>query len=306
MRRFFFTTAALALCAVFAVYGSAKSVTTSPLASTTVVINEVYGGAGCGTAGCSTYNRDFIELKNIGATVADISGWSVQYTSAAGSAWQVTAIPANTAIRPGDTFLIAESTGGAGTGVNTINFSNVSGTIAMSATAAKVALVSNSTALTGTCPTDATIVDFIGYGAANCNGSLTNTPATNAPAPSTTTSDQRNAAGLDTDIDSANFTASAPTPAAALLPTAASATISGRVITSDGAGIARAAVQITDQSGAIRTALSNGFGYFTFDEIVTGQTYVLSVRSKQYQFGQSTQVVTANDAIDNVVFTANP
>src|SRR5207237_8653701 len=96
--------------------------------------------------------------------------WSVQYAAAAGTSWQVTTIPANTVLRPGDRYLIAESF--SANGVNplpTPNFTPGS-QIAMSATAAKVALVNTNTALTGACPTgNAAIVDFASYGAtANC------------------------------------------------------------------------------------------------------------------------------------------
>ena len=53
--------------------------------STSIVISQVYGGAGCSTAGCSTYTRDYVEILNIGSTPFDLSGYSVQYASATGS-----------------------------------------------------------------------------------------------------------------------------------------------------------------------------------------------------------------------------
>lgn len=273
--------------------------------STTVVINEVYGGAGCGTAGCSTYQNDFIELKNISAGNVNISGWSVQYSAATGSAWQITTIPAGTLLRAGDTYLIAESFGANGT--NPLPAPNATGTIAMSATAAKVALVSNSVALSGTCPfPSATIVDFIGYGAtANCNDGQTNNTATNAPAPSTTTSDQRNGAGADTDVNSADFAAIAPTPQAALQPTAGGTVLGGRVITADGRGIGNVRVTLADQTGQARTAITSPFGYYQFTDISTGESYTVSVSSKGRTFGEPTRVVTLNDAVDDLNFTAD-
>ncbi|HEY0426363.1 MAG TPA: lamin tail domain-containing protein [Pyrinomonadaceae bacterium] len=274
--------------------------------STTVVINEVYGGAGCGTAGCSTYQNDFIELRNIGTTLVNIGGWSVQYAAATGTAWQITAIPAGTVLRPGDRYLIAESFGA--NGVNPLPTPNVTGTIAMSATAAKIALVNNSTALTGACPfPNASIIDFVGYGTtAACNGSGVNNTATNAPAPSTTTSDQRNGAGADTDVDSTDFAALAPTPQAALLPTAASATLQGRVITSDGSGISKANVVLIDSAGVSRTVLTSSFGYFTFEELPTGQTYTISVQKKLYQFNPATRAITLNEDLTDFEFRAEP
>src|SRR5688500_18818977 len=134
-----------------------------------VIISQVYGGAGCGTAGCSTYQRDYIEIFNLGNVHVNINGWSVQYASATGSIWSVT-ILANvpTFIPPGGYFLIGEAFNP--NGVNPLPTPDVSGTIAMNATAGKVALVNNATALTGSCPSSSVIVDFVGYGAtANCN-----------------------------------------------------------------------------------------------------------------------------------------
>ena len=51
-----------------------------------VVISEVYGGGGNSGA---TYTHDYIELYNRGASAVDLTGWSVQYASAAGTTWAV-------------------------------------------------------------------------------------------------------------------------------------------------------------------------------------------------------------------------
>ena len=274
--------------------------------SSTVVINEVYGGAGCGTAGCSTYQNDFIELRNISLNLVDISGWSVQYAAAGGSAWQVTAVPASTVLRPGDTYLIAESFGA--NGVNPLPSPNATGIIAMSATAGKIALTSSSTALSGACPfPNAAIVDFVGYGAgATCNDSGTNNSATNAPAPSTTASIQRNAAGLDTDVNSADFTAIAPTPRGATSATAAGVTVGGRITDVSGRGLGRVAVTLSggELAQPLRT-LTSPFGYYQFDDLTVGSTYVLSVASKQYSFSPNTRVISLVDAITDIDFTAD-
>ena len=55
-----------------------------------IVISQVYGGAGCGTAGCSTYQNDFIELFNRGSSPVSVNGWSVQYAAAGGTSWATT------------------------------------------------------------------------------------------------------------------------------------------------------------------------------------------------------------------------
>src|SRR5215467_8041268 len=63
-------------------------VTTSPGA---LVISQIYGAGG--NSG-STLKNDFIELFNPGAAPVDVTGWSVQYASAAGTTWQVTPLNA--------------------------------------------------------------------------------------------------------------------------------------------------------------------------------------------------------------------
>lgn len=90
-----------------------------------------------------------------------------------------------------------------------------------------------------------------------------------------------------------------------LAPTAASVTIGGRVLTAKGRGISRAIVAITDAQGAIRTALTNQFGYYRLTDISPGETYVLSVSAKRYRFAQRTQVLNVSQAVDDVNFIAD-
>src|SRR6266542_3488772 len=173
--------------------------------STGVVISQIYGGAGCGTVGCSTYKNDYIELFNRGSSPISLTGWSVQYASATGTTWQVTNLVSFT-LQPGQYYLVQEGSGS--NGVNNIPTPDASGTIAMSATTGKVALVSSTTALSGVCPSGASIVDLIGYGStASCFETAV------APAPGTTTADVRNGGGcVETDNNSTDFAAAAPTP----------------------------------------------------------------------------------------------
>jgi predicted extracellular nuclease len=133
-----------------------------------VVISQVYGGAGCGTAGCSTYKNDYVEIFNNSAGAVNVNGWSVQYASATGTTtWQVTSLP-NVSIPAGGYLLVGEN--GNANGNNDLPTPDVSGTLNMSATAGKVALVNSTTALNGACPIDGTVQDEVGYGAtANCS-----------------------------------------------------------------------------------------------------------------------------------------
>lgn len=89
-------------------------------------------------------------------------------------------------------------------------------------------------------------------------------------------------------------------------PTAAPVTVSGRALTADGRGISNVRVTLTDPSGANRTALTSSLGYFRFEDVETGQTYVVSVRSKTHRFAQPTQVVVVDDEITGLDFTALP
>jgi DNA/RNA endonuclease G (NUC1)/fibronectin type 3 domain-containing protein len=188
-----------------------SEVNATPATPGILVISQAYGGAGCGTVGCSTFKNDYIELFNRGGSPVSVNGWSVQYAAATGTTWQVTSLP-NVSIQPGQYFLVGEGAGA--NGVSNIPTPDVTGTIAMSATAAKVALVSSTTALSGACPST-NIVDFIGYGAtANCSETAP------APAPSTTTADFRAAGGCtDSGNNSTDFATAAPTPRNTASPT---------------------------------------------------------------------------------------
>jgi hypothetical protein len=125
-----------------------------------VRISQVYGG---GSNASATYNQDFVELFNAGGSAVTIGGWSVQYASATGTAWAVSAIPAGASLAPGQYFLMAMSTAGA-TGI-ALPAPDATGGSNMSGTAGKVALVNNTTALSGaTACSNAAVVDVLGYG----------------------------------------------------------------------------------------------------------------------------------------------
>ncbi len=173
----------------------------------TAVISQVYGGGG--NAGAS-YRNDFIEVFNRGATTIDLSGWSVQYTSATGTTWQVTPLCSSgpCLLRPATYFLVQEASAG-GNG-ETLPAPDATGTIPMAATAGKVALVNSLNALHGNdCVFGPEVIDVIGYGtSADCfEGSA------RAPAPSATTADVRRGGGcLDSNNNGNDFFAVAPHP----------------------------------------------------------------------------------------------
>ena len=125
-----------------------------------VVISQVYGGGGNTGA---TLTNDFIELYNRGASTVAIDGWSVQYASATGTTW-TNITPLSGVIPPGEHYLIQEAQGTGGT--TALPAPDATGTIAMGATAGKVALVTATGALTcgSNCDTAAAVRDFVGYG----------------------------------------------------------------------------------------------------------------------------------------------
>jgi hypothetical protein len=170
-----------------------------------IIISQIYGGGG--NAG-STFKNDFIEIFNADGATVNLSGWSVQYASAAGTTWQVTAL--NGSLAPGQYFLIQESQGAGGT--TNLPTPNATGNIAMSATAGKVALVSSTTALSGGCPVGGAIIDFVGYGTGTGGASCFEGTAA-APTLTNTTADFRRNNGLqDTDSNTADFVTGAPNP----------------------------------------------------------------------------------------------
>jgi hypothetical protein len=169
-----------------------------------LVVNEVYGGGGNSGA---TLTNDFIEIANRGSTAASVDGWSVQYHSgSATGAWQVTQLSGS--IPAGGLYLVGESQGAGGT--QSLPPTQASGSIAMSATAGTVALVNGAAALAcaDSASCEAASQDLVGYGTATINET---SPAAGA---SNTQSVQRSDQP-DSDTNSADFTAAAPTPGAA-------------------------------------------------------------------------------------------
>ena len=131
-----------------------------------IVISQIYGGGGNSGA---TFRNDFIEVFNRGTTTIDLAGWSVQYASATGTTWSVTPLCSmgSCFLFPGRYFLVQEDQG-AGGSIN-LPTPDATGTIALTSGSGKVAIVSNTTPLTGSCPADIRILDFVGYGTAtNC------------------------------------------------------------------------------------------------------------------------------------------
>ena len=82
--------------------------------------------------------------------------------------------------------------------------------------------------------------------------------------------------------------------------TAAGVTVGGRITTAKGRGIRNVVVNLTDQNGMTRTVISGASGYFRFDDVESGQTYVVTVRSRRFTFAP--RVLEITDNISNLDF----
>lgn len=78
--------------------------------------------------------------------------------------------------------------------------------------------------------------------------------------------------------------------------TAAPVAIAGRTLTASGLPIRGVTVVLTDAStGETRYALTNQFGVYVFDNVMTDDFYVISISSKRYSFTPSTRSFSLTD-----------
>ena len=90
-----------------------------------------------------------------------------------------------------------------------------------------------------------------------------------------------------------------------LAPTAARVSITGRVNNPEGGFARRVKIVLTDgASGEIRTAQTNTFGYYRFEELEVGRIYLLQAQSKNFQFTPNSYVFTLLEARADLDFTA--
>jgi hypothetical protein len=187
---------------------------TAARASTSgIVVSQIYGGGG--NSGAS-FQNDYVELFNAGTAAVDVSGWTVQYATAAGTTWQTT--PLSGTIGAGKYFLVQLASGGS-VGAP-LPAADATGTSNLAATSGKIALVSGATALTcgasaGSCSANPLVEDLVGYGSASDFEG-----AGSAPAPSSTLAARRGDDGCtDTDENASDFATAPPEPRNSASPT---------------------------------------------------------------------------------------
>lgn len=91
-----------------------------------------------------------------------------------------------------------------------------------------------------------------------------------------------------------------------LAPTSAQVALSGRVFSAYGRGILRVRVTITSATGESRTIFTDKSGYYRFEAVEAGQTYVISVKGMRFRFAQPSQVVFAGENLNDINFSALP
>ena len=171
-----------------------------------VVVSQIYGGGGNADA---IFRNDYVELFNGGSGTIDLSGWTVQYATAAGTTWQATALSGT--IAAGRYYLVQLASNADVSAV--LPPADATGTSNLGGTSGKIALVRGATALTcgasaGSCSADPLLADLVGYGSAtDFEG------AGSAPGLSNTSAAVRADDGCtDTADNATDFTAAAPTP----------------------------------------------------------------------------------------------
>src|SRR6266516_4338477 len=180
-----------------------------------VVVSQIYGGGG--NAG-ATFRNDYVELFNTGSGTVDLSGWTVQYATAAGTTWQATALSGS--IQPGRSYLVQlASSAAVGAPLPT---PDATGSTNLAVSGGKFALVHDAApiacgASAGSCSANPLVEDLLGYGSATDYEG-----AGAAPGLSSTLAALRAGAGcVDTDSNSADFATAAPAPRNSASPAAA-------------------------------------------------------------------------------------
>jgi hypothetical protein len=202
------------LLAILLAGGALASAPVAQSASPDLVVSQLFAGGGNSGA---PFTNDFVELFNRGASAVDISGWTIQYASAAGTSWQATALSGS--VQPGRFYLVQLASAAAiGSPLPT---PDAIGATNLAVSGGKVALVRDSTLLAcgasaGSCAGNASIADLIGYGsAADYEGAGAASTITN------TTSALRAGGGCtDTDNNAGDFASGTPSPRNSASPAA--------------------------------------------------------------------------------------
>jgi glycosidase len=107
-------------------------------------------------------------------------------------------------------------------------------------------------------------------------------------------------------VTGGNITVTLPARSGAIIsnfaPTAANAAVSGKIANEKGVGISGVRITMTDSSGAVRSATSNSFGNYRFENVPVGATYTLFAASRRYQIENPTRVLSVSEDVTDADF----
>jgi hypothetical protein len=85
-----------------------------------------------------------------------------------------------------------------------------------------------------------------------------------------------------------------------MVTTAATVSVSGRVLSPKGRGLANARVTLTNSSGETLTTLTDEFGNYQFSDVIAGDTVIIQVKSKLYVY--PAQVINLSEETNQLNF----
>jgi CSLREA domain-containing protein len=90
-------------------------------------------------------------------------------------------------------------------------------------------------------------------------------------------------------------------------PTAAGVVVGGRVTNAYGRGIGNVRITLTGVDPSdVKVAYTSSFGYYQFEDVPAGQTYVLTAIAKRYSFSDPVRLINVADPIQGEDFVALP
>ncbi|MBC7796199.1 MAG: hypothetical protein H7Z37_04910 [Pyrinomonadaceae bacterium] len=90
---------------------------------------------------------------------------------------------------------------------------------------------------------------------------------------------------------------------ASLNPTAARVVVSGKIMSSNGRGIAKTVVSMTDEDGNVRRATTSAFGIYSFADVSISGIKIFTVINKRFSFVETLIVRSIIENTDDVNFT---
>ena len=87
-----------------------------------------------------------------------------------------------------------------------------------------------------------------------------------------------------------------------LQTTSAPVSVGGRVLSADGRGLGGVRITLVGMDGTLARAVSSPFGYYRFDGLTAGDTYVLTIEQRRYTFNTPYIAVHVTDSIADLNF----